>query len=66
MDAGQLQVSVMETPGATLPCGFKAGFHGNARVSWSCVFQGANVNASELCARFLFLKQSQAAKKSLK
>lgn len=53
MDAGQLQVSVMETLCATLPCSFKDGFHGNARVSWSCVFQGANVKASELCARFL-------------
>lgn len=52
VDAGQLQVSVTETPCATLPWGFKAGFHGNARVSWSCILQGANVKASVLCARF--------------
>lgn len=48
MDAGQLQVSVMETSCAMLPRGFEAGVGGNATVSWSCIFKGANGKAAVL------------------
>jgi len=48
MGAGRLQVSVTEISCAMLLRGFKAGVQGSARVSWSCIFKGANMKAAVL------------------
>lgn len=48
MDAGQSQVSVMETSCAILPRSLRASIWGETEASRSCTSKGANVKAAML------------------